>query len=143
MTRIAAKPIPSPRRAVECLELVLPAPPSANNLFYNRKEGGRGKTQAYRDWIIESGWRLQQQNPGMIDGSYEIEIIVGKTNVRDIANSEKALSDLLVRHGVVIDDSLAERIVMTRSGEDHGVRIILKAWDLCDDPAASDEGHDF
>ena len=107
------------------IELTLPAPPSANGLFANRAVGGRTKTQGYKDWIAEAGWRLQQQHPGRIAGAYEIEIRVARTEGADIDNRVKALSDLLVKHRVVEDDSLAEKLTVSWMPPGSGVVVIL------------------
>lgn len=98
------------------MELSLPMPPSANGLFGNKAVGGRFKTRAYLDWISEAGWLLQKQRPGRIAGPYEMEVAIPRSKgrrVADLGNREKALSDLLVRHGVVDDDSRAQKITMT------------------------------
>ena len=113
------------RCEVDRIELALPAPPSANGLFANRAVGGRIKTEGYKAWIAEAGWRLQQQRPGRIAGAYEIEIRVARTEGADIDNRVKALSDLLVKHRVVEDDSLAEKLTVSWLPPGSGVVVIL------------------
>lgn len=118
------------RPIVDRVDLILPRPPSVNALTFNLADGGRGKTKHYEDWLTEAGWRLQQQRPGRIEGAYEIEIrIVRPDNRRrDLGNLEKAMSDLLVHHKVVADDSLAERITLAWMREDQGARVIVTKY---------------
>lgn len=119
------------RPVVDLVDILLPTPPSSNALFYNREEGGRGKTKQYEDWIAEAGWKLAQQRPGRIAGAYEIELRVFRPadgRRRDLDNIIKPLSDLLVRMKVVSDDSQCQRIVLSWRSDDTGVRVILKPW---------------
>jgi crossover junction endodeoxyribonuclease RusA len=116
------------RREVDCVTLSLPMPTSANGLFANSSRGGRFKTQEYEDWIRESGWRIQAQHPGRIAGPYQIEIVVSRPpdrRRRDLANFEKGIGDLLVRHRIIADDSLCERLTMFWSPEGEGVLVTL------------------
>lgn len=86
----------------------LPMPPTSNNL-YAHYEGGRFKTQQYSDWIIAAGWQLRIQKPFSINGEYHLEVEVSPPR-GDRQNRLKAISDLLVKHGVVEDDSLERTI---------------------------------
>lgn len=118
------------RAGAESVTLLLPIPPSANGLFANSAAGGRHRAEAYDAWIKEAGWTLQAQRPGRVSGPYSILIEVERGDGRrrrDLGNFEKACSDLLVRHHVVQDDSLAEEIVL-RWGEVEGVRVTVTRW---------------
>lgn len=100
---------------VDRVEIKLPNPPSANALF-STGVGRRFKSRAYEIWIEEAGWRLLRQHPGSIKGKYEIEVTIGRGETRrksDLDNRMKALSDLLVSHRVIEDDSLAERVTLS------------------------------
>lgn len=108
------------------IRIELPYPPTVNNLFKNAGKS-RVKTLAYTSWIklastfIKAGHR---QNVG----PYSIAIALKRPDNRrrDIANCEKAISDLLVAHGVVRDDSLCERLTMTwDSGINAGCVVII------------------
>ena len=117
------------RPAVNRIVLSLPMPPSVNALFLNRASGGRARTKMYNEWIVEAGWRIQMQNVGMIAGPYEIDIKFARLSKRsDLGNREKALSDLLVKHGILEDDRLAERICMSWAPEGEGVLVTLTKW---------------
>lgn len=116
---------------VEAVDLILPTPPSTNSLFYNRDEGGRGRTKRYEDWIAEAGWRLVQQKPGRIIGPYEVEIAIARASGKkhiDLDNGAKCLLDLLVKHRVTPDDAQCERIVLSWQSDDIGVRVTVKKW---------------
>lgn len=85
----------------------LPMPPSVNTLYKNVARNGRTKTQRYIDWIAEAGITLAQQHPKPMQPPYQVDYAIGRPNKRkrDVANLEKALSDLLVKYHVLTDDS--------------------------------------
>jgi len=86
-------------------------PPSTNALFANSSRG-RFKTPAYKAWIVSAGWELREQHPAAVPGPYALEMRFGRKNKRrDLDNNIKAVSDLLVSHRVVEDDSLCRKIV--------------------------------
>lgn len=85
---------------------LLPMPPSVNALYKNISRG-RAKTKRYMEWIIEASLELNRQNVPTLAPPYSIEYAVGRPDKRkrDVANLEKALSDLLVSMDVIEDDS--------------------------------------
>jgi crossover junction endodeoxyribonuclease RusA len=92
---------------------LLPMPPSVNALTFNIPGKGRGKTEVYKAWILEAGLRLNLQRPKRMAGLVRLSIKAIRPNKRrrrDLGNLEKAVSDLLVSHGVIDDDSLIEEI---------------------------------
>jgi Holliday junction resolvase RusA-like endonuclease len=82
----------------------IPAPPSTNSLYTNRR-GGRRKTDRYATWINAAGWDLKAQKPAPLPGPVVVDITVGprRTNA-DIDNKIKAVLDLMVRHKIIDDD---------------------------------------
>lgn len=92
----------------------LPYPPSANALSKNIKRGGRARTPEYDAWIAEAGWALTSQHPKSILGSVKIFIVAVRPDNRrrDVANLEKPIVDLLVRHGIIEDDSHVESLTL-------------------------------
>lgn len=120
---IVARMIERPEAAR--IEIALPMPPSTNGLFANRASGGRFKTEAYEAWISEAGWRLQEQRPGRISGPYEIEIRVARTPGSDLDNRVKGISDLLVKHRVIADDLLAEKLTVSWLPPGSGAVVIV------------------
>ncbi len=103
----------------------LPLPPSVNGLFANvskerrekaaakgKKLPGRVRTERYRVWANAAGWELKTQKPGHVEGPYVMALEMRRSdkNKMDLGNTLKAIEDLLVDHGVIEDDGLAERI---------------------------------
>ena len=99
----------------------LPIPPSVNELY----DGGvktkrRFKSNAYTEWLHTAGWRLTQQNPERHTGRVKVLYEYGRYNDnrrRDVCNFEKAISDLLVAHGVIEDDHLIDHVTLCWSDE--------------------------
>lgn len=118
------------RPVVDLVRLELPEPPSVNALFANvsaerrararaigRSLPGRLKSAEYSTWLNAAGWELKGVQPrlGRVEGAYELTVECSPACAKDLGNLEKALSDLLVDHGIVSDDSAAERIVVERN----------------------------
>lgn len=113
-------------------ELLLPYPPSVNAMFANRKGGGRVKTAAYKAWIAEAGWMVlsQEHRNHRHAGRVRLTLLVRRpegNRRRDIGNLEKAVADLLVRQGILADDSLIEQsdIRWVYEGVD-GAKVIIE-----------------
>src|SRR3990167_3267090 len=96
----------------EALILHLPLPPPLSACFTNARGPGRVKTKRYKAWIAaaESEILNQRQLWGVylnltcdVCADYQF----GKPDNRkqDVANREKAVSELLVRAGILADDS--------------------------------------
>ncbi len=92
----------------------LPLPPSVNAAYANGgNKRGRHKTPAYLAWeSLASTFIKDSHRVGY--GSYSLSVALRKPDRRrrDLGNYEKCLSDFLVAHGVVKDDSLCERLSM-------------------------------
>lgn len=119
------------RPVAESVTLWLPMPPSTNALTFNKPGGGRAKTKEYDRWLLDAGWLLVDQKPGRIDGPYTLRADFCRPPGRprkDLGNYEKAVSDLLVKHGVVLDDAFADRIELAWADLDEpGVRVVVRA----------------
>jgi crossover junction endodeoxyribonuclease RusA len=85
------------------IELRLPFPPSTNNLFLNARRG-RVLSPEYRAWRDQAGWELKAQKPPAMTERCVIHIDIDDTRQGDCANREKAVTDLLVAHGVLKGD---------------------------------------
>lgn len=112
--------------------LMLPRPPSLNNLFVNnRRTGGRFTSKTYAAWQAEAGHALVQQRPlPRFDGPVSVTVGIGRPDrrKRDLDNvGAKAVLDLLVKHGVLADDSLIQRITMEWVEDVTGARVELEA----------------
>ena len=90
--------------------LHLPLPPPLSACFANARGPGRVKTKRYEAWINEAIVAAMQQSRPTI-GPWGCAIIAdyqfGKPDNRkqDVENRAKAVSDLLVRAGILVDDS--------------------------------------
>lgn len=83
----------------------LPVPPSVNALYAN-VPGGRVLTQQYRDWLEAAGWELKLQKTKPMAGAVGLTLLIAMPErKRDLGNMEKAVSDLLVKHGIMADDN--------------------------------------
>ncbi len=87
--------------------IVLPWPPSLNNMFLNVRGKGRVRSENYRKWATEAGWLLKSQKPHKFNEPVRVRVELNPPNARafDLDNRNKALLDLLVEHGVIHDDS--------------------------------------
>lgn len=94
----------------------LPVPPSVNNLFVNKKVGGRFISPAYKAWCTEAGWKLNLARVVPFCGELvEISLTVPrKPASRDIDNFSKGPLDLLVAHSIINDDKQVERLTISR-----------------------------
>lgn len=96
------------------IRLTLPFPPSVNAMYANGgNRRGRHKTPTYIAWEVMAGAQIKDSHRLNLS-SYSISICLRRPDkrARDLGNLEKAISDLLVAHGVVKDDSMCERISM-------------------------------
>lgn len=97
------------------VRIELPYPPSVNAAYANGgHKRGRHKTAEYRAWEQLAGVCIKD-NHRLGLGPYSLSIALKRPDKRrrDLGNIEKVVSDLLVAHGVVKDDCLAERILLT------------------------------
>ena len=110
--------------------ILLPFPPTVNNLFVNsRRTGGRFPSKSYTAWQAEAALALAQQNYPAMKGPVSIVFTFGRPDRRrrDVFNYVKAPEDLLVKHGVIEDDSLVEHGVVQWSEHVIGVRIEIES----------------
>lgn len=89
----------------------LPFPPSVNSLYNG---GMRSKrrfiSSKYQDWIDVAGQRLAKQRVGKINGLTFVTYGFQRPDKRrrDVQNYLKAVTDLLVKRGIIEDDSLIQ-----------------------------------
>lgn len=91
----------------------IPQPPSTNALYRNVPGKGRVRSNAYKRWQAEAGWQLQLARPGHIVGPVNVAYTIPRPTDRrrrDIDNLGKPLNDLLVKHGVIEDDSRVQAV---------------------------------
>jgi hypothetical protein len=116
--------------------LELPFPPSINRLW---RGGGKRvyRSAEYTDWLEESQWIVAAGRHKPILGNYEAYVLLHAPDRRrrDLDNfAFKAVFDLLVKTGLVQDDSHAKLIAATWVEEGPGVTVVLqKARENLDD----------
>lgn len=91
-------------------------PPSVNRQYGRTPSGGVYLKPKVRSWRADMGWEIQgmkiRRDLSRIDRPYTLKILLAKPDnrKRDADNFIKEVSDLLVRHGLVKDDSLARSV---------------------------------
>jgi crossover junction endodeoxyribonuclease RusA len=96
------------------VSFALPFPPSVNGLFAGKAR--RYASPAYKAWKAAARPHVPA---GLIAGPYTLDLIFDRPDrrARDLGNLEKAVSDLIVERGLVIDDSCCQRITLAWSDE--------------------------
>lgn len=97
------------------LVLFLPYPPSANNLYPGIKR--RRRSVEYDEWIAVAGLALKPQlyrRRLPLDPPYHVTYEYRRPNNarRDLGNVEKAVSDQLVKSGVLVDDCKIDEMTL-------------------------------
>ena len=116
----------SPAPAYACL--MLPYPPSTNGLFAGKAR--RFTSKAYKLWQADADRALMQQAPlPRYTDRVVLTLTFGRPDKRrrDLGNLEKAVSDQLVKHGILADDSLIE-ILMLAWGDVTGCRAEIEPF---------------
>lgn len=105
----------------------LPLPPSVNALYKNTPHG-RAKTNNYLEWITLARSALCKQKARPLFGAYHLTYLVTEKSRIDLGNHEKPLTDLLVFHGILENDSkqFVRGISLEWSSEIEGVRVIIE-----------------
>ena len=111
----------------------LPFPPTTNSLtgVFN---GRKIKSNKYRKWEKDAGWHLRQNNEWFVgrprlNAPYHLEITLVRPDkrARDVNNYDKAISDLLVAHGITPDDSLMQSLTVRWADAKEGPTVRVKA----------------
>ena len=117
------------RPSAERVELTFSSlPPSVNHLYGKSRKYVYISTKA-RAWQRHAGAELNIQKPGRVVGTYSMTIELSRPDNRrrDASNYVKTLEDLLVRHGVVDDDSLAQSVTSKWVTSDVACRVVVEA----------------
>jgi crossover junction endodeoxyribonuclease RusA len=107
--------------------VLLPFPPSTNNLFAGKAR--RYVSKSYKAWREEAGWTLEQQEPiERFTGPVSLTLALGRPDKRrrDLSNFVKAIEDLCVTHGIIRDDSDVHRLLVYWTGGVVGVRVEIE-----------------
>lgn len=93
--------------------LILPFPPSLNGLFIDGRKR-RAISKAYENWLVLAGAAVLQQRPKPVAGPFRLHVVLERPDrrARDLDNYLKAPLDLLVKTGVIEDDSRAQALTV-------------------------------
>lgn len=100
--------------------VTLPIPPSANNLFFNLKTGGRAKTPEYNAWLklakgaMEAAWYVAGSPKIPDKQKMRLKARVGATYRRDVTNCIKPIEDALCAFLPVPDDRYNDHVEIVR-----------------------------
>lgn len=113
------------------MKLTLPFPPSVNSLYAtNWKTKRRFKSKRYEAWIsaatIKALTQRWQSSVPEFTGHVKVVYELGRPDLkrRDVENYSKAISDFLVYHNILADDSLIHEITL-RWADVEGVEITI------------------
>lgn len=113
----------------------LPMPPSTNGLFSTFK-GRRIITRAYKAWKLAAAEALGPQYAAYgapsVHRPVHLKIVLGMGYRGDIANREKAITDLLVANIDMPDDRYIERLVIERDQSIEGARVTIEGSAVAD-----------
>lgn len=101
--------------------LTLPSlPPPLSACFKNVRRNGRAATPRYTAWVSEAMHAVRSQKVAPISGDVVAVYQFRRPDLRrrDLGNLEKAVSDLLVKAGLIEDDSLIIDLRMIWGSED-------------------------
>ena len=107
----------------------LPFPPSVNALYANMPGKGRVKSKKYKIWYEAAGWKLREQRPTRFKKLVHILITFGPKpgpqRKWDMSNHVKAVEDLLVSHGIIVDDcsKIIKRLTLTQEPDQDGILV--------------------
>lgn len=112
--------------------IALPFPVSLNNAFaQNRATGRRYRTKRYRAWSDLALWRIKIAKLKRMAGPVRVEIGLTPPDARkrDADNLVKPILDVLVKAGILADDSSATvRAVSVGWTSDETAGAVVKLW---------------
>ena len=88
------------------MELILPIPPSVNELYLPNKRGGQRKSEKYKDWIERAHkfYLVVKRSTVPVRGKYTFVMKVPATMRGDVDNRAKAALDFLANMKLTDDD---------------------------------------
>jgi Holliday junction resolvase RusA-like endonuclease len=108
------------------IEINLPTPPSANNLFVNVPRKGRVKSKRYAAWTWEAAAAIHQQRPEKITGHYTARLRVPMRG--DADNRAKPVLDILCALGVTPDDRFCMSLSVTKEARKDVLVVLAPAF---------------
>lgn len=114
------------------VRIVIPLPPSTNNLFVNTN-GGRGitrvKSKKYRDWLKAAGWSARiAAGSAHFTQAVRVLVEIDLARNRDLDNALKPVLDLLVWVKILDDDNLVDDLRIVRSGSK--TEAVVSIWPI-------------
>lgn len=111
--------------------LALPFPPSVNGLYDGGKNTSRRFiSDRYKAWQDDAYYALLGQRHRSHRHKEPVQVVYTFSppdkRRRDVFNYEKAVSDFLVKHRIIEDDSLIERGVVQWSTHTAGVTVVIE-----------------
>lgn len=110
------------------LSLVIPTPPSLNDMFGNNTKGGRGRfpTKLYKDWQLMAGHQIARQSPTRFEKPVVILAQIARVAANaDIDNRPKPILDMLKTAGVYKDDRLVTGIAFIWGVRTNASRLLV------------------
>lgn len=88
-------------------KIALPFPPPLSACFVNVSGRGRVASKRYKAWTLEALWEIKLQRVKSIHGAVNInvQLVAPDSRARDAGNLDKAICDVLVKAGIIADDS--------------------------------------
>ena len=85
----------------------LPAPVPLAACFTNVPRRGRVPTKRYLEWQREAMWTIKAQRSRPVKGrvAITVSLVPPDNRARDAGNTDKAVMDVLVKAGIIEDDS--------------------------------------
>lgn len=116
----------------------LPFPPPLSACFTNAPGRGRVPTKRYTDWTTEALWSVKAQKPTRFTGrvSIFVYLVAPDKRHRDAGNMDKAICDLLVKAGIIVDDSNRYLRRLTYEWRDDGPACVVLVNEWVEDMAA-------
>lgn len=103
-------------------------PPSVNSIWRGGKGGRHFLSPKYKAWKQEAAYKARAQSSKRVSGPYALQVNLVRPDKRrrDLDNSLKVLSDLLVFCGFTDDDSEAQYIEVKWCERGPAVSIFLR-----------------
>ena len=125
----ASRKKPTPARWLE--SVIVPVPPSVNNLFVSGRNGKRFPSKEYRAWRAIAIPIMSQMIPVKSYPVRAIFVVIGKLRKgRDLDNALKGLLDCCKLAGVILDDDWSHIVDVAISyrpeSDGDGVRVTFE-----------------
>jgi Holliday junction resolvase RusA-like endonuclease len=98
------------------MKLILPVPPSVNELYSPNKGGGQRKSDKYKAWLDMAGrfYLVVKRTTEPVRGPYTVLMKVPANMRGDVDNRAKAALDFLKNMGLTDDDRHCVRATVER-----------------------------